>query len=351
MNQAVMFATTTRPSQRPVGQWLLICAGMVFFMIVLGGLTRLTDSGLSMMDWKPLSVLPPMTEADWIYWFERYQQIPQYKNVNAGMTLAEFKGIFWLEYLHRLWGRFIGVVFLVPFLWFLWRGLVTRDLARKLAIIFMLGGLQGALGWFMVASGFTEAAAVSQYRLAAHLMAAVLIYGAILWVAFGLLHPERPAVAPEAARLRRRLAWLLGLSSLVILTGAFVAGLDAGLIYNTFPLMNGHVVPPEFLDRSPWYLNFFENHATVQFTHRLLAITAFILILAVWWTGRNTALPARAATALRLVPLAAVLQVTLGISTLLLAVPVSLAALHQAGALVLFSALLWAVHELTPRPA
>lgn len=347
MNQAVMFATTG-PSRRPMGQWLLICAGMVFFMVVLGGLTRLTDSGLSMMDWKPLSVLPPMSEAEWVYWFERYRQIPQYANVNAGMTLTEFKGIFWLEYLHRLWGRVIGVVFLLPFLWFLWRGLVTRDLARKLAIIFMLGGMQGALGWFMVASGFTEAAAVSQYRLAAHLIAAVLIYVAILWVAFGLLRPDRPAVAPAAAGLRRRLVWMFGLSTLVILSGAFVAGLDAGLIYNTFPLMNGHVVPPEILDRAPWYLNFFENHATVQFTHRVVALTAFFLILGVWWTGRGVTLPPRAATALGLVPLAAVLQVSLGISTLLLAVPVSLAAMHQGGALLLLTALLWSIHELTP---
>lgn len=350
-SQAMVVASAARPSKRPVAIWLLVCAGMVFFMVVLGGLTRLTDSGLSMMDWKPLSVLPPMTEAEWTYWFDIYRRIPQYHNVNAGMTLTEFKGIFWLEYLHRLWGRLIGVVFLVPFLWFLWRGHVDRHLAPRLALLFVLGGLQGALGWFMVASGFTEVAAVSQYRLAAHLIAAVIIYGAILWVALGLLNPRPSPVAPDTAALRSRLSWLLGLTTVVILSGAFVAGLDAGLIYNTFPLMNDHLVPPEIFDHSPWILNFFENHATVQFTHRILALTAFFLILWAWWGSRAVAVPPRARAPLALLPLAAVLQVGLGISTLLLAVPVSLATLHQAGALLLFTALLWAIREMTPGEA
>lgn len=336
-----------RPA-RAVAVWLLACAAMVFVMVVLGGLTRLTESGLSMMDWKPLSFLPPMNEQDWLFWFERYQTIPQYKNLFPDMTLAGFKGIFWLEYLHRVWGRLIGIVFFVPFVYFLIKGHISRDLARKLALIFVLGGLQGGMGWYMVASGFSQEVSVSQYRLAAHLVFAVVIYGAILWTAFDLLWPE----AERGAGLRglRRSHWtLLALAGITITSGGFVAGLDAGLIYNTFPLMGSGLVPPELLAERPLWLNFFDNMATVQFTHRVLAVTLFVLVVAMWWRARRMALPARARRVVGLVPAAAVLQVALGISTLLLVVPVSLAAAHQAGALVLLTALLLSAHAMRER--
>lgn len=349
MAYAMGVSATTGRSAGAVAKWLLVCAALIFCMVVLGGLTRLTDSGLSMMHWKPLSFLPPMTETEWLFWFEQYKTIPQYKNLFPDMTLTGFKGIFWLEYLHRLLGRVVGIVFFVPLAWFALKGRIDRALARKLFGIFVLGGLQGAMGWYMVASGFSQEVSVSQYRLAAHLGFAVVIYGAVLWVAFDLMWPRAQARLRGAARLRRRYAWLLGLLCVTIVSGAFVAGLDAGMIYNTFPLMGGGLVPPDLLVEQPVWRNLFENMATVQFTHRVLAVTLFVLILLVWIGGRGTDLPARARLATNLVPVAAVLQVTLGISTLLLYVPVPLAAAHQAGALVVFTAVLWALHELRGR--
>lgn len=349
MHSAIGLSGARRDAGNAVAWWLLGCAGMVFFMVVLGGLTRLTDSGLSMMEWRPLSVLPPMTDEEWLIWFERYKTIPQFHNVNPDMTLAGFKGIFWLEYLHRLWGRLIGVVFFFPFAWFLWRGRIDRPLAWKLAGVFLLGGLQGAMGWYMVASGFTQDLAVSQYRLAAHLGFAIIIYGALLWIAFDLMAPRSHARWPGVPALRRRIWQITAFACFVMMTGAFVAGLDAGMIYNTFPLMGGGITPPDVLYMQPIWRNFFENMATVQFTHRWLAITLFVLIIAVWYRGRQVELPPRAGLALTLVPLAAVLQVGLGIATLLLVVPTAIAAAHQAGALVLLTALLWTAHELRGR--
>lgn len=345
-------AAPAAPSQRAVAHWLLVCCAMVFVMVILGGLTRLTHSGLSMVEWQPHNFLPPLSEAEWRDTFARYQQFPEFQKVNQGMDLAGFKGIFWLEYVHRLWGRTIGIVFLVPFLWFLWRGAVTRGLAPKLAGIFVLGGLQGALGWFMVASGLVDNPDVSHYRLAAHLLAAFLIYGVMLWVALGLLHPQAAARGADQARLGRRLSWLTALATVTILWGAFVAGLDAGFIYNTFPLMGEGLWPGEILEFQPWPLNFVENMSTVQFTHRVLAVALFALILVTWMGSRSIELEPRARVAMALVPVTATFQLALGIATLLLAVPVSLASAHQGGALVLLTALVWAIHELRPgRPA
>lgn len=349
MQSAIGLSVERRGSGNGVAWWLLTCAGMVFVMVILGGLTRLTGSGLSMMEWQPLSLLPPLNDQDWLAWFERYQAIPQFHNLNPDMTLAGFKGIFWLEYLHRLWGRLIGAVFLLPFLWFLWRGDIGRRLARRLAGVFVLGGLQGGMGWYMVASGFTQDIAVSQYRLAAHLGFALVIYGALLWTAFDLLARRPHARFPEAAPLRRHVWGLLGLAGLVMLSGAFVAGLDAGMIYNSFPLMGGQVLPPDFMAMSPIWHNFFENMATVQFTHRWLGITLMLAILIVWYRGRPLMMPPRAVLAFNLVPLAALLQVSLGVATLLLVVPVAVAAAHQAGALTLLTVLLWTAHELRGR--
>jgi len=343
---------TPAPGNRPVALWLLGCCLMILLMVVIGGITRLTESGLSIMEWAPLvGALPPLSEAEWQRVFALYQQIPQYHAVNAGMTLAEFKDIFWWEWLHRLWGRLIGVVFLLPFLWFLVRRRIPKGLAPHLAALFLLGGLQGFIGWFMVASGFAERVSVSQYRLTLHLCLALVIYGYMLWLALGLLHPAQQPVDPAlGARLRRRLSALLALAAVTILFGGFVAGLDGGFLYNSFPLMNGRLLPEEFLATSPAWLDPFESPATAQFVHRWLAVGLLIAVLAVWGTARRSSLPIRARRAIDLTAAMALLQVALGIATLLLVVPIPLAAAHQAGAVVLLSLIIWARHEVR-RPA
>ncbi len=343
-------AVTPVPHDRPVGLWLIACAAMVFAMAVIGAITRLTESGLSIMEWAPVTgALPPLDQAEWQRLFEIYQQIPEYREVNAGMSLDEFKTIFWWEYIHRLWGRLIGLVFLVPFLWFLATRRLRRDLVWPLLAIFLLGGLQGGMGWFMVASGFAERTDVSQYRLAAHLMLAVAIYIALLWVAFGLLAPQASRGSKDVPGLRRGVMLLAALILVTIASGAFVAGLNAGLIYNTFPLMGGDLVPTEYGSATPWTASHFEEPATVQFNHRVLAVTTALTAIGLWlWSLRAGPAPP-AAAAMTLVLLVALLQVGLGIATLLAVVPVWLAALHQAGALLLLTATLWALYCLRPR--
>lgn len=327
-----------------VGLWLLGLAAMVLVMVVLGGVTRLTGSGLSMVEWQPLTVLPPLDHAAWQELFARYQASPQYRLVNLGMSLEQFQGIFWLEYVHRLWGRLIGLAFLLPFAAFLAKGWISRPMAGRLAALFVLGGVQGVLGWLMVRSGLSDRPEVSHIRLAAHLTMALAIYAALLWCSLDIL--EERVVIAGARRLRRTLRALLGLLCLTIPAGALVAGLHAGLIYNSFPLMGGRLIPAEAFDLSPWWQNFFDNHALVQWDHRLLAIGSWGMAVAVWLVSRRAALPVRARWAVRLVPLAATLQAGLGIATLLTLVPVPLAAMHQAGAFVLFGVSLWALHEV-----
>jgi cytochrome c oxidase assembly protein subunit 15 len=312
---------------------------MIFLMVVIGGVTRLTESGLSITEWKPVTgVVPPLTAAAWQAEFERYQQIPQYRLMNEGMTLAEFKSIFFWEYVHRLWGRLIGVAFLLPLIWFAVRRRIPRRLLPALGLLFVLGGLQGALGWYMVESGLTHRVNVSQYRLAAHLVFALLIYAAMLWTALGVLRPAPAEDAPGAARLRPWATALVGLVFLTITAGAFVAGLRAGLTYNTFPLMDGRFVPAGYLQLSPWWRNWFESIEAVQFNHRLLAETTFLAVLALWAYGMRHAPQGRPRRALHALLAAACLQVGLGIATLLLVVPIPLAAAHQAGAVLLLTA-------------
>ncbi len=335
---------------RAVGLWLALCCAMVFAMAVIGAVTRLTESGLSIMEWAPVTgILPPLSEAEWQRLFALYREIPEYQVENAGMSLAAFKSIFWWEYIHRFWGRLIGLVFALPFLWFLVSGRLRGGLASKLLAIFVLGGLQGLMGWIMVASGFAARTDVSQYRLVAHLALALLIYGALLVTAARLLMPA-PAASPDArtARLRRALGGFLALAALTILSGGFVAGLNAGLTYNTFPLMDGDLVPGGYGALSPWFLNLFENVAAVQFNHRLLAVATLVVAIALWLWSRRLALAPGAKGAMGLLLAMALLQLGLGIATLLLVVPVWLAALHQAGALVLLGLGLWARHQLRP---
>lgn len=328
--------------ERAIGLWLLVICTMVFAMVVLGGFTRLTESGLSITDWRPVTEwFPPMTDADWRRHFDGYRLSPEYLKINAGMTLAEFKNIFWLEYLHRLWGRLIGIAFAVPFVVFLIKGWIGRREWPRLAALFVLGGVQGGIGWWMVKSGLIDRPDVSQYRLAVHLITAFLILMLGLWFALDFLASPKTAVPAG----RRRLATVvLAMVFVTAFSGALVAGLNAGLVYNTFPLMLGDVFPPEGFGLSPWYLNFFEDIPTVQFDHRVLAITTFTLVAVTWFGFREA--PAEVRMRGHFLLLAACLQVGLGISTLLLMVPIPLAAAHQAGATVLLAAAVWLRHGL-----
>jgi cytochrome c oxidase assembly protein subunit 15 len=340
--------TDIEKNRRIIAFWLFVCCFMVFVMVVLGGMTRLTHSGLSIVEWKPLvGALPPLSEAQWLETFAKYQETPEYKQVNHAMDLTGFKGIFWLEYFHRLWGRLIGVVFLVPLLVFVFTKRVERALIPKLVLMFFLGGLQGFIGWLMVKSGLSDMPRVSQYRLALHLSAAFLIHGFMFWVALDLINPRHVfADADKAARLRIWAKRLFTLASVTVVSGAFVAGIRAGLVHNTFPLMDGHLIPEGLLILDPWYLNFFENLTTVQFDHRLLAEATVGLVVFTWFMARKIDLPSRTKLALHLLLVMAGIQLSLGIATLLLRVPVDIATAHQGGAFLLFTLSLWLVHEL-----
>ncbi len=334
----------TRNGDRAVAAWLLVCCALVFAIVVVGGITRLTHSGLSIVEWQPIvGALPPLDEAGWQETFGKYKQTPQYRLVNPGMSLDGFKSIFWWEYIHRLLGRLIGAAFLLPLLWFALRGRIARALAWKFAAIFGLGALQGALGWYMVQSGLVDNPRVSQFRLTAHLGIAFLIYAAMLWIVFDLLFTR---AGPVSRRLRRFAFALAALIFVMVLSGGLVAGTRAGLAYNTFPLMNGRFVPPEIFALEPWYLNFSNNISTVQFDHRLIAWLLAFLVPWFWLRVRREAAPRRARLAADLLLGALALQIALGIATLLLAVPVPLAAAHQAGALLVFSAALFSAHSL-----
>ena len=318
---------------RAIAWWLVICAAMVFVMVVLGGATRLTESGLSMVEWKPLTLTPPLSDEAWATEFQHYRQTRQFEKVNSWMTVEDFKGIYWLEYLHRLWGRVIGMVFLLPFLWFLHKRAIEGSLARKLAGIFVLGGLQGALGWFMVASGLQDRPDVSQYRLAAHLFTALILYALLIWTALDLFGRPRVSEDRGFAQLTRVVA---GFVLFVMVSGAFVAGLDAGKIYNTFPLMDGKLVPSDLYPVGA--TSVFEDIKTVQFDHRVLALTLVALVIFTWFRARARKL-AHAMLAVVFV------QASLGISTLLTAVNIHLALTHQAVALTLFTLALCLAHN------
>ncbi len=330
---------------RVIGIWLLCICGMVFAMIVLGGFTRLTESGLSMTNWRPVTGwLPPLSDASWLAHFEAYRTSPEYLQINRGMSLDEFKGIFWLEYLHRLWGRIIGLAFAIPFSLFLWKRWIDKRLFLRLSALFLLGGFQGVIGWWMVKSGLIDQPDVSQYRLAVHLIVAFVIVALGLWFALDLLSPETVAVG---AGVRRTATVTLGLVFVTVFSGALVAGLNAGMIYNTFPLMLGEVFPSEGFQLEPWYRNFFEDIPTVQFDHRLLAMTTFAAALLLWFQARAESPEVRKRA--NLLILAGSVQVALGIATLLLVVPITLAAAHQAGAVVLLAAIVWFRHAIRRR--
>ena len=343
---AAAIATRTRPELRPVALWLFTLAAMVLVMVTLGGATRLSGSGLSIMEWAPLmGTLPPLSEAEWTRLYRLYQQIPQYELVNQGFGLEGFKSIFWLEWGHRLWGRLMGLALALPLLWFAIRGRLSRGLVLRLGAILALGGAQGAVGWFMVASGFeADRTTVSPYRLVLHLGLAVTLYALILWTALGIWRQAAGARPAAATRLVRRLTALsCAAVALTMLAGGFVAGLRAGLTYNSFPFMDGQLVPSSYGVLRPVHLNLFENVAAVQFNHRLLATMTALICLATAALGlRRSAGFAR--TALLAMGGAVAAQYALGVLTLLWAVPIGLGTAHQAMAMVVLTAALVALH-------
>ena len=335
--------TLTR-RDKAIATWLLICCGLVFAMVVLGGVTRLTGSGLSIAEWRPImGALPPLTDTEWQRVFDIYKETPEFQKVNSHFDVNDFKGIFWLEFLHRLLGRLIGFVFALPLVYFVARKYISlRELPWYLLML-ALGGVQGLIGRDMVASGQVDAPNVSHFRLTAHLAAAVLVFALMFWRSLSLLNPTDPG--PRHPWSRRTIV-ITALIVTTVLSGGFVAGLDAGLVYPTFPMMGEYWFPPELFSLDPFWRNFFDHRATVQFDHRLLAITTFVLILIYWFRARRVELPSRARRGTNALLHTAVLQVVLGISTLLLAVPVWLAASHQAAAMLLFTVALYLQHSL-----
>jgi len=321
--------------------WLLVVAALVFVMVSIGGATRLTGSGLSITEWRPIvGTLPPLSQADWLEAFAKYRQIPQYEHVNRGMSLEAFKVIFWWEWAHRFLGRLIGVVFLLPFIYFIAAGRMSRALVARLAGIFALGALQGAVGWYMVRSGLADRIDVSQYRLALHLGLAILIFGALIWVALSL----------DGRRLQARATRAVAAGGIVLLVfvqvllGALVAGLKAGAGYNTWPLMDGRLVPSGLGAMQPWYLNLFENAMTVQFNHRVVAYALVLAVLWHAWAAMRGTGGARSKGSAVVLAVAVLAQATLGVWTLLAQVPLALGLAHQAGAAAVFGIAVWHLH-------
>jgi cytochrome c oxidase assembly protein subunit 15 len=339
-----MASPAAAPSPRPraVALWLLAVAALVFLMVVVGGITRLTESGLSIVRWEPLSgTLPPIGEEAWAAEFAAYRQSPQYQLVNTGMSLDEFKNIYFWEYVHRLLGRIIGLAFALPLLWFAWKRAIPGGYGWKLAALFVLGGLQGAIGWWMVASGLVDRPDVSHIRLAVHLLMALAIFGATLWIALDLLALARKGGAGPA-RIPTAAIWMLSLLFLQFLFGAYVAGLDAGYAYSSWPKMGDQWFPADAPMLEPFLRNFADNPIMVQFIHRWLAFAvaaaAFVLARNAWRAGHRQAAVALAA--------AVTVQILLGIFTLLSGVELWIAASHQGMAVLVLASALVAAHRL-----
>ncbi|WP_321449854.1 COX15/CtaA family protein [uncultured Cohaesibacter sp.] len=334
-------------SRHMVRFWLYCVAFLVFLMVVVGGITRLTDSGLSITEWKPIhGAIPPMSAEEWNEEFLKYQQIPEYERVNKGMTLDEFKNIFWWEWGHRQLGRFIGVAFFVPMLFFWISGRVTASLKPRLLVLLGLGGLQGFVGWWMVASGLVDRVDVSQYRLASHLILASIIFFALLWVARGYRTGQK---MPECVSADRHV-WLMGLLTICIMVqiflGALVAGTHAGLIFNTWPLMDGRIIPEKIYDTGSVWHSIFEDHATIQFNHRMMAYLVAAICLLLWFRIRRDPFKGDIMMPVNILAGLLAFQVIIGITTLLFAVPFSLALLHQAGAMLVLGAATLVMRDL-----
>lgn len=323
-----------------IGTWLLFCCAMVFAMVLLGGITRLTESGLSIVHWRPFTGwIPPMTDKEWAALFDAYRSSPEFRQLNFWMTIVDFKQIFWLEFLHRLLGRLVGVVFALPFLWFVIRHRLPWTLVLRLGFFLLLGGAQGLLGWYMVKSGLIDRPSVSQYRLAAHLLLAVLIYGLMLYTALGLKGFDRQA----SPRVRRPAVLVTAMVFTTMMWGALLAGIDGGAVFNTFPLMDGHVIPPDVMVMTPWWMNAVDNVALVQWLHRVLAMSTVAVAIFVWIRYRYYA----PSGVLGVMALAALLQLSLGITTILTGAEIYIAWAHQCGALLFFTSAVWAWREAT----
>lgn len=336
-----------RHHQRRIGIWLLVCCFVLFLLVMLGGATRLTGSGLSMVEWEPVTgVIPPTTEERWMREFDAYRQSPEYQQVNRGMALDEFKVIYWFEFGHRLLARSLGLVFALPLAWFWWRGWIPRRLRWPLVGLLGLGALQGWMGWYMVQSGLVDIPRVSPYRLAAHLSLALIIFSFMFRLAMGLLSPAEHRPHPA----RRWTVTLMILTALTVFVGAFVAGLRAGFVYNDFPLMAGRWIPEGILGLEPMWRNFFENTATVQFMHRLLALSTLAVVIAAWWRQRAHALDAGARRAFHILLAVMTVQVVLGITTLMLYVPVVLGTLHQGMAVLVLGAVIAVDYRVSHLP-
>jgi len=332
------------PSRRAVGWWLVIMAILVAAMVTIGGLTRLTGSGLSITEWKPVTgVIPPMTHGAWQTAFAKYRQIPQYLLENRGMTLGQFQTIYWWEWTHRLLGRLLAVAFFLPFIVFAATGTIARRDWPRMLLLFALGGLQGAVGWWMVMSGLETRVSVSQYRLAIHLGVALLLFAALLWTAFEYLRPRPSSPASISVRdgSARFALGLVALAYLQMLLGALVAGLHAGLIYNTWPSMDGRAFPESAFALQPWWKNLFENAGLAQFDHRVVAYLVAAAAVAFWILVRRSPDLRSVRISSGALLATVVVQVALGVGTLVNQAPLALAALHQATALLLFATALW----------
>ncbi len=325
------------PSNRPVAIWLLCGCFLIFCMVIIGGITRLTGSGLSITEWKPLmGAIPPLNDEDWQIAFQKYRQIPQFQKINYNFNLGDFKSIFWWEYVHRLLGRLIGIVFIIPFLWFYFKDKFDKSTIRKVLFLFILGGMQGIIGWFMVKSGLSEKTSVSHIRLAIHLITAFITFGFTLFFALEILNGNAHTQSKKS--IRKFVKILFTIVTIQIIYGAFVAGLHAGKIYNTFPSMNGKLIPEGLFYLQPGWVNFFDNLTTVQFIHRSFAGMIVILTFILFYLSGINKMNSIQKNGILFFMSAVFLQFVLGVFTLLTSVNITLAVLHQAGAFVLFSA-------------
>ena len=330
--------------------WLLAGALLVFSMVIVGGITRLSNSGLSMVEWKLImGAIPPLSEDAWQTTFEKYQQFPEYQKINYEMDLVQFKSIFWWEYIHRTLGRFVGLVFIFPFAFFILRKWLDLNLIRKCLVMFSLGALQGFFGWYMVKSGLVNDPHVSHYRLAIHLITATILFGYILWVMMDLWHRAGQNEDESFNSIRKLTKLLLGLILLQVVYGAFVAGLDAGKAYNTFPLMGDSLVAEGVTAMSPFWKNFTEGLAGVQFVHRYLAYAIVLVVGWIWLKGRKLNLSRGSNSAVVMVIVIVIVQFLLGVLTLINAVPMTLAIMHQLGAMLLFATSIYLYYQMGRR--
>ena len=327
--------------------WLITCCVFVFIMVFIGGLTRLTDSGLSIVEWNIFSgIFPPLTNNDWVELFDKYKQFPEFKLINKNINLDEFKFIFWMEYIHRIWGRLIFLIFLIPLIFFVKKKYISDKLKKHLVIILLLILFQGLFGWYMVKSGLINEPDVSHYRLSIHLLLAFIIYGYLLSLTFSIYSQKnnKKIITNKSFYIMNLV--LIFLILITVFSGGMVAGLDAGLVYNTFPLMGDRFIPLDILEIKPKYINFFENPVTVQFDHRILGLTTFTLIILIWFYARLMNFHSNIKTKTNILLIVVLIQVCLGITTLLSYVAIHAAIVHQLGSLVLFTISIWILKSL-----